>query len=44
MIVLKSSVWIISSTSMVVAGGLIALVGVMFVPCVIYRLVTYDKK
>ena len=44
LIVLKPSVWIISSTSMVVAGVLIALVGVMFVPCVIYRLMTNDKK
>ncbi len=44
LIVLKPSLWIISSTSMVVAGVMIALVGVMFVPCVIYRLMTNDKK
>lgn len=44
LIVLKPSLWIISSTSMVVAGVMITLVGVMFVPCVIYRLMTNDKK
>lgn len=44
LIVFKPSLWIISSTSMVVAGVMIALVGVMFIPCVIYRLMTNDKK
>lgn len=44
LIVLKPSLWIISSTTMTVAGVMIALVGVMFVPCVIYRLLTNDKK
>ncbi len=44
LIVCKPSLWIIGSNTMVVAGVMIALVGVMFVPCLIYRLFTNDKK
>lgn len=44
LIVYKPSLWIISSHTMVVTGVMIALVGVMFVPCLIYRLFTNDKK
>lgn len=44
LIVLKPSFWIIESNIMVVTGVMIFLLGVMFVPCVIYRLLTNDKK
>lgn len=37
LIVFRPGIWIIESNTMVVAG-------VMFVPCVIYRLLTNDKK
>ena len=44
LIMFKPSVWIISSNLFVVMGAMAALLGVMFLPCLIYRLMTNDKK
>ncbi len=44
LIVFKPSFWIIDSSSFVVLGVLIALLGFMFLPGLIYRLFTNDKK
>lgn len=43
-IILKPAFWIIEASMTVTAGVLIALVGVMFIPALIYRLMTNDKK
>lgn len=43
LIVFKPSVWIIDSNSFVVMGAMIAILGFMFLPCLIYRLMTNDK-
>lgn len=42
-IILKPSFWIIEASMTVTAGVLIATVGVMFIPALIYRLMTNDK-
>ena len=44
LIVFRPEVWIISSASSMVFGSLITLLGVMYLPCLIYRLCTNDKK
>lgn len=44
LIVAKPSFWIISSGFTTVLGVLIGAVGVMFIPGLIYRLLTNDKK
>lgn len=44
LIVFKPSFWIISSSSFVIMGVLIAFIGFMFLPCLLYRLLTNDKK
>lgn len=44
LVVTKPSIWIIDSTFTTVVGVLIAAVGVMFIPGLIYRLLTNDKK
>ena len=44
LILTKPSFWIISSTLTTVLGVLIAAIGVMFIPGLIYRLLTNDKK
>ncbi len=44
LIVFKPSFWIIDSTSFVVFGVMIAFFGFMFLPCLIYRLLTNDYK
>lgn len=43
LIVLKPSFWIIDSNLFVVVGVMIAIFGFMFLPCLIYRLMTNDK-
>ena len=42
LIVLKPSFFIIDSNSFVVMGVMIAILGFMFLPCLIYRLLTND--
>ncbi len=44
LIILKPSFWVIDSSLFVVFGVLIAMLGFMFAPCFIYRLLTNDKK
>ncbi|MBO5260519.1 MAG: hypothetical protein J6B26_09100 [Agathobacter sp.] len=44
LVVTRPSIWIIDSTFTTVVGVLIAAVGVMFIPGLIYRLLTNDKK
>jgi hypothetical protein len=43
LIVFRLGVWIIHSNMMVVLGALFTLLGVMFLPCLIYRLLNNDK-
>lgn len=43
LIVFKPSFWIIDSNSFVVTGAMIAILGFMFLLCLIYRLMTNDK-
>lgn len=44
LVITRPSIWIIDSTFTTVVGVLIAAVGVMFIPALIYRLLTNDKK
>jgi len=44
LIVFKPEFWIISKNSSVMFGVLIAMLGFMYLPCLIYRLFTNDKK
>lgn len=44
LMVLKPSFGIIGANITVVAGVMFLLVGVMFIPCVIYRLLNNDRK
>ena len=44
LIVFKPSVWIIESNIFVVAGAIIAILGIMFIPCLIYRIFTNNDK
>lgn len=44
LIIYRPSLWIIDSNSMVVMGTMIAIFGFMFLPCLIYRLFTNDKR
>lgn len=43
LVVFKPSFWVINSNLFVVTGVMIALLGFMFLPCLIYRLMTNDK-
>lgn len=44
LMVMKPTVWIVDSNIMVVIGAMAVIFGVMFIPCLIYRLMTNDKK
>ena len=44
LIVYKPAFWIIDSSSTTLCGVLITLLGVMYIPGLIYRLFTNDKK
>ena len=43
LVVLKPSLGIIDSNIVVVTGAMIGFLGFMFLPCLIYRLLTNDK-
>lgn len=43
LIVLRPSIWIISSTVTTTFGVILALFGIMFIPILIYRLKTNEK-
>lgn len=43
LIVCRPSFWIIDQSITVVTGVIITVFGLMFVPCLIYRLLTNDK-
>ncbi len=44
LIVFRPSFWIISANSLVMLGVFIDVLGVMYLFCLIYRLMTNDKK
>lgn len=44
LIIFAPSFWLITSASSKTFGVLWVLVGVMFIPCLIYRLATNDKR
>lgn len=44
LIVFRPAFWIVSSDTSVIFGVLVGLLGVMYFPCLIYRLITNDKK
>lgn len=43
LIVFRPDFWVIEQNISIVTGVLIVMTGVMFVPCLIYRLLTNDK-